>query len=502
MTRYYFYILSVSCLIFILSCDSKENKQTEEQGLKFNEPFRPQYHFSPPSNWMNDPNGMVYYEGEYHLFYQYHPHGNTWGPMHWGHAISEDMVYWEHQPVALFPDEHGTIFSGSAVLDVNNTSGLGTSENPPLVAIFTYHDAEGEKAGKSDYQTQGIAYSTDKGRTWKKYDGNPVLLNPGIKDFRDPKVDWLETASGNGKWIMSLAVKDKISFYSSPNLIDWEFESDFQPDWAAFGGVWECPDLFKLKTPQGDEKWVLLVSINPGGPNGGSATQYFIGDFDGNQFKPEDDQVKWLDYGADNYAGVTWSNVLKEDGRRLFIGWMSNWLYANQVPTEVWRSANTLPRSLEIFGEQGRYLIASRPVKELQKIRSISETFEGNEINIPHELAEVELSIDSKEFELILSNDSGEKVIISKKGSEIFVDRSRSGLTAFSSEFVNIHTSPDLGLELKNLRLFLDRSSLELFFNDGQLVFTEILFPQSPYNKISTRGFGQSVRIHSLKSIW
>ena len=271
--------------------------------------------------------------------------------MHWGHAISEDMVHWEHQPVALFPDEHGTIFSGSAVADVNNTSGLGTAENPPLVAIFTYHDAEGEKAGKVDYQTQGIAYSTDKGRTWKKYDGNPVLKNPGIKDFRDPKVDWVETEPGNGKWIMTLAVKDKISFYSAPNLIDWNHESDFNPDWAAYGGVWECPDLFKLKTPNGDERWVLLVSINPGGPNGGSATQYFIGDFDGKNFIVEDNQVKWLDYGADNYAGVTWANIPKEDGRRLFIGWMSNWLYANST-YRSWRSANTLPRSLEILANR------------------------------------------------------------------------------------------------------------------------------------------------------
>lgn len=494
-----FYILLLVLAFF--SC-SQETKLSEENVRNFNETHRPQFHFSPATNWMNDPNGMVFYEGEYHLFYQHHPDGNTWGPMHWGHAISEDLVHWEHQNIALYPDEHGTIFSGSAVADIKNTSGLGTVDNPPLVAIFTYHDAEGSKAGKVDYQTQGIAYSTDKGRNWKKYDGNPVLKNPGIKDFRDPKVDWVETESGNGKWIMTLAVKDKISFYSSPNLIDWNHESDFNPDWAAYGGVWECPDLFKLTTPEGDEKWVLLVSINPGGPNGGSATQYFIGNFDGKRFTAGDEEVKWLDYGADNYAGVTWANIPKDDGRRLFIGWMSNWLYANQVPTEVWRSANTLPRSLEIFGDQDRYLVASKPVSELQNIRTTSETLEGSEISIPSELAEFELSISSSEFELILSNDNGEKVVISKKGSEIFVDRSQSGLTGFSNEFINLHSSPDLGLDLKKLRLFLDRSSLELFFNDGELVFTEILFPEAPYTKLNTKGFDQSVTIHSLRSIW
>jgi fructan beta-fructosidase len=502
MTRYFIYILCLTSFTLVLACNRQNTQQVKEHTSEFNEPHRPQFHFSPAANWMNDPNGMVYFEGEYHLFYQYHPYGNTWGPMHWGHAISEDMVYWEHQPVALFPDKNGTIFSGSAVVDINNTSGLGTSENPPLVAIFTYHDAEGEKAGKVDYQTQGIAYSIDKGRTWKKYDGNPVLRNPGIKDFRDPKVEWVELESGKGKWIMSLAVKDKISFYSSTNLINWDHESDFNPEWAAYGGVWECPDLFKLNTPNGDEKWVLLVSINPGGPNGGSATQYFIGDFDGSKFIAEDEQVKWLDYGADNYAGVTWSNIPQEDGRRLFIGWMSNWMYANQVPTEVWRSANTIPRSLEIFGEKERYLIASKPIKELQKIRTISETFEGNEINIPHELAEVELNINSNEFELILSNDNGEKVVIYKKASQIFVDRGQSGLTGFSNDFVNLHSSPDLGLDLKKLRLFLDRSSIELFLNDGELVFTEILFPGSPFTKLNTKGFDKSVKIHTLKSIW
>ncbi|MDR7128582.1 fructan beta-fructosidase [Algoriphagus sp. 4150] len=496
--------LFVALAVVQFSCQPQEKNTSTiaDRGSAFDEPFRPQYHFSPAANWMNDPNGMVYYEGEYHLFYQHHPDGNTWGPMHWGHAVSADLVHWDHLPIAIFPDEHGTIFSGSAVADLKNTSGLGTEDNPPLVAIFTYHNAEAEQEGKIDFQTQGIAYSVDKGRTWKKYEENPVLKNPGIKDFRDPKVDWVEDKSGGGQWIMSLAVKDKISFYSSPNLIDWAHQSDYNPSWAAYGGVWECPDLFKLKTPEGSDKWVLIVSINPGGPNGGSATQYFIGDFDGKNFRADDEQVKWLDYGADNYAGVTWSNVPKEDGRRLFIGWMSNWLYANQVPTEIWRSANTLPRSLEIFGSKGNYLLASRPVEEIEKIRALPESLKGKEISISNELTELELELDSDEFELILSNDNGEKVTVSKKGNEISVDRSLSGLTGFSEEFVNLHTAPDLGLDLKKLRVFIDRSSLELFFNNGELVLTEILFPESPYTKLTTNGFNETVKIHTLKSVW
>lgn len=498
--KYLFVVLAMAQF----SCKPQEKEASTIGGetSAFDEPFRPQYHFTPPANWMNDPNGMIYYEGEYHLFYQHHPEGNTWGPMHWGHAISKDLMHWEHQPIAIFPDEHGTIFSGSAVADLKNTSGLGTKDNPPLVAIFTYHNAEAEKEGKIDFQTQGIAYSVDKGRTWQKYAENPVLKNPGIKDFRDPKVAWVEDENGGGQWIMSLAVKDKISFYSSPNLIDWKHQSDYNPSWAAYGGVWECPDLFKLKTPAGNDKWVLFVSINPGGPNGGSATQYFIGDFDGKNFRADDEQVKWLDYGADNYAGVTWSNVPKADGRRLFIGWMSNWQYANQVPTQVWRSANTLPRSLEIFGDKGNYLLASRPVVEVEKIRASSESLSGKEISISHELVEIELELDSDEFELILSNENGEKVTVSKKGNELVVDRSLSGLTGFSQEFSDLHTIPDLGLDLKKLRIFIDRSSLELFFNNGELVITEIIFPESPYSKLTTSGFNDTVNIHTLKSTW
>ncbi len=271
----------------------------------YHELYRPQLHFSPPAHWMNDPNGLVYYKGTYHMFYQYYPNGTVWGPMHWGHATSTNLVTWKNKPIALYPDSLGLIFSGSAVVDFNNTSGFGKNGKPPLVAIFTHADLNKEKIGRLDSQNESLAYSNDDGNTWTKYANNPVLKNPGIKDFRDPKVMWY----GPGKkWIMSLATKDRITFYSSGNLKNWVKESDFGSQTGAHGGVWECPDLFPL-TVEGKKLWVLFVSINPGGLNGGSATQYFIGNFDGKKFVPNRTDTRWLDYGTDNYAGVTWSNT-------------------------------------------------------------------------------------------------------------------------------------------------------------------------------------------------
>ncbi|SNS51000.1 fructan beta-fructosidase [Belliella buryatensis] len=489
----------IALLMFAFIACQNNDKSSVETPQQFDEKFRPQYHFTPPSNWMNDPNGMVYFEGEYHLFYQYHPDGNTWGPMHWGHAISKDLVSWEHFPIALFPDEHGTIFSGSAVIDHQNTSGLGSVENPPMVAIFTYHDAEGEKAGRKDFQIQGIAFSLDKGRTWEKYESNPVLSNPGIIDFRDPKVIWHEESS---MWVMSLAVKDKISFYTSSNLIEWIYQSDFNPVWAAYGGVWECPDLFPLKTAEGEEKWVLLVSINPGGPNGGSATQYFVGDFDGEVFRSETTVTKWIDYGADNYAGVTWSDIPEEDGRRLFLGWMSNWLYAQEVPTEEWRSAMTLPRSLELQQHGTDFNLASRPVAELKKLRSKSMEVTGELINLDSDLLEIGLESLGGDFEMVFSNNEGDNLLITKVGDEISIDRSQSGLVDFSDQFPAVHRIPLLGIQVKDIRIFLDRSSIEIFINDGESVITELIFPTSAYTVLSLQGIDPKVQIHHLKSIW
>ncbi|SHM59321.1 fructan beta-fructosidase [Cyclobacterium lianum] len=487
----------------MLACQpgSTEKSTGTQQANAFDEPYRPQFHFSPKANWMNDPNGMVYHDGEYHLFYQYYPDSNVWGPMHWGHAVSEDLLYWEHLPVAIEPDSLGWIFSGSALFDATNSSGLGSAENPPLVALYTYHDPIGAESGRDDFQTQGLAYSLDNGRTWEKYPGNPVLKNPGIKDFRDPKVTQVKS-DGEEKWIMSLAVKDKISFYASDNLLDWKHLSDFNPDWAAYGGVWECPDLFPLATPEGEQKWVLLVSINPGGPNGGSATQYFIGDFDGEKYTSAQNAVKWLDYGADNYAGVTWSNIPELDGRRLFIGWMSNWTYANVVPTEVWRSANTLPRSLELYAVEGEYHLASRPVKELEMLREESQVISGQNITLEQELVELQFQTNTTDFSIEFSNPAGERVIIEKKGDTLFVDRAESGLVDFNDGFPARHSAPVNGLEVDELRIFLDRSSIEIFINNGELVMTDLVFPRERYTRLHLEGLKDENHLHYLKSVW
>jgi len=494
-THLLFLVLSFSC--------ATENSKISESVSEFNETHRPQFHFTPAANWMNDPNGMVYLDGEYHLFYQYYPDSTVWGPMHWGHAVSTDLVHWEHLPVAIEPDSLGYIFSGSAVIDHENTSGLGTKENPAMVAVYTYHDPVGEREKRVDFQTQGISYSTDKGRTWAKYEGNPVLKNPGIKDFRDPKVSWIEGEDGSGKWVMALAVLDKISFYSSPNLLDWTFESDFNPDWAAYGGVWECPDLFQLKSADGTQKWILFVSINPGGPQGGSATQYFIGDFDGKTFNSESTEVKWLDYGADNYAGVTWSNIPETDGRRLFIGWMSNWEYAQVVPTHPWRSATTLPRNLELVKIGEDYKVASRPASELKSLRKSNQKITSETVDLAEELVELELvpKVES-DFEIEFSNKKGEKVTFKKSGDTLVFDRTTSGLVDFEPRFAKIHTAPLNGLEVKSLRIFVDRSSMEIFVNDGEMVMTELVFPTESYTKLDLKGFESENTLHYLKSVW
>ena len=282
-------VLVILLISLFVSCKQKnaENKSIEEisDTIEYSEEelYRPNFHFTPKKGWMNDPNGMFYYNGYYHLYFQHYPDDNVWGPMHWGHAISTDMVTWREQPIAIYPDEKGYIFSGGAVVDVNNTSGFGKDGEQPIIAMFTYHDMAGEKAGEKNIQSQAIAYSLDEGQTFTKYSENPVIKNPGIRDFRDPKIVW---DSIHEKWVMVLAAGQKIMFYSSSNLKDWKSESNFGDGIGAHGGVWECPDFFPMLVEGTDEvKWVLLVSINPGGPNGGNATQYFVGDFDGKQFK-------------------------------------------------------------------------------------------------------------------------------------------------------------------------------------------------------------------------
>lgn len=447
------------------------------------EQYRPDYHFTPATGWMNDPNGMFYLDGEYHLFYQYYPDSTVWGPMHWGHAVSKDLSNWEELPIAIYPDSLGYIFSGSAVYDAENSSGLGSAENPPIVAIFTYHNMEGERSGAADYQSQGIAFSTDKGRTWTKFDGNPVLPNQGIRDFRDPKVSEITGADGTKSWVMTLAAQDRIQFFNSPDLKTWTFLSEFGVGIGAHGGVWECPDLIPLQTPNGETKWILIVSINPGGPQKGSASQYFIGNFENGTFTPDDTMIRWLDFGPDNYAGVTWANLPQDQNRTLFIGWMSNWLYGQQVPSQSWRSAMTVARELSLIDINGTLLLKSAPAKELEALRA--DEIEVNQAsNLPSQAVEIVAELDGTDaFELIVSNELGEKLVITKEMGLISVDRYMAGKADFHPDFAAMHSAP-MSWEAKELRIFLDASSVEVFVNNGELVVTSLLFPNSPWKKI------------------
>lgn len=526
MKNKYALILITVLLSAVLGCTSKIRNKKENLTDRVNyyqEKYRSQYHFSPEVGWMNDPNGMVYYQGEYHLFYQYYPDSTVWGPMHWGYAVSIDLVHWEHQPIALYPDSMGYIFSGSAVVDWQNTTGFGTSENPPLVAVFTYHSMEREKAGRIDAENQGIAYSTDKGRTWKKYEKNPVLLNPGIKDFRDPKVFWNEKKQ---YWNLILSAHDQVMLYSSPNLKDWKYESSFGKDAGAHAGVWECPDLFPLIVNGTDQtKWVMLVNLNPGGPNGGSGTQYFVGDFDGHQFTSASKGTSWLDWGHDNYAGVTWSDILRKDGRRLFLGWMSNWNYAQVVPTTIWRSAMTLPRVLTLNQENGHYKIRVNPVKELDKLRITGDEINQSGLSVSDkELIELdslrlacsEITVEFQSgdklpdsFGIILSNDQNEQLKIgySSADNKLFVDRSKARINNFSPKFKGLATAPYKIDNSLKLHIYVDVASIEVFVDDGELVMTETYFPSSEVNKLQLFSIEGNIKvkdlnIRGLKSTW
>jgi fructan beta-fructosidase len=499
-------ILLLCLLGLTLSC---KNTQTLS---KASEQHRPRYHFTPPSQWMNDPNGLVYFEGEYHLFYQHYPDSNVWGPMHWGHAVSRNLVDWQHLPIALYPDSLGYIFSGSAVVDWNNTSGFGRNGKPPLVAIYTIHNMERERAGRKDVETQGIAYSLDKGRTWTKYAGNPVINNPELdRDFRDPKVIWHEPSK---QWIATLAVGDHVEFWGSKDFKNWVHHSDFGYEYGSHAGVWECPDLFEIKVEErSDTKWVLLQNINPGHPNGGSGVQYFIGQFDGKKFTIDPVFAKkvpkgtgvWLDWGRDNYAGITWSDV--PDGRRLMIGWMSNWDYAQVVPTKAWRSACTLPRELQLRydSENGYHLRSYLPnelhelfTKQPQKFFTIGGTIgsEGMDMTPPGKSSKlsskIELQVDlqrttAQVFGVEYSNSLGEvyRIGYDRKNNYYFSDRTKAGPLSFSEKFAQkIHTAERLSKDDRlKMRVLQDVASVELFADDGLLAMTEIYFPTVPMDR-------------------
>ena len=459
-------------------------KQSSKYSFEYNETYRPLYHFTPQYGWMNDPNGMVYHDGVYHLFFQYNPYGARWGNMHWGHAISKDLLNWQYQPTAIAPDKLGAVFSGSAVIDHDNTAGFGKGA---MIAIYT---SAGER------QTQSIAYSLDGGKTFTKYEGNPVLTDANIIDFRDPKVFWHAPSK---QWVMSLATTQTITFYGSKNLKKWTRLSEFGEGLGGHGGVWECPDLFPL-TYEGKTKWVLFVSINPGGPNGGSATQYFIGDFDGKTFTPDAmNYPLWLDYGRDNYAGVTWSNVPAADGRRLFIGWMSNWDYANEIPTMNFRSAMTVARTLRLAHNGEHLVVASEPVKELESLRreplsladkttSDTVTFENF---LPNNRGAYELTFtvtpnDTDSFSFSIENTKGEVLTylfdIAKK--TLSVDRTKSSV-AFNANFAEtLIKAPLTAKKSYTVRLLVDKASTELFVNNGEVVQTNTVFPSEVYNTL------------------
>ena len=438
----------------------KEMKYSSTFDTTNRERFRPLYHHTPLYGWMNDPNGMFYKDGVWHLYYQFNPYGSHWENMTWGHSTSKDLMHWDAQPMAIESDWLGAIFSGSAIVDKENTTGFGRNA---VVAMYT-------SAGAA--QTQSIAYSADGGQTFTKYAGNPVITF-NAPDFRDPKVFWHEPT---GKWIVVLAVGQEVQFYSSKNLKEWKYESSFGREYGNHDGVWECPDMLCF-----GEKWVLLLNINPGGPFGGSATQYFVGRFDGHTFTCEDSpsETKWMDYGKDHYATVTFHNA--PEGRIVALPWMSNWQYANQVPTQQFRSANGLPRDLGIKTTGGETILTSIPSKEVTAQR-------GKKVKQPTEACEIIIDVKGT-ADIVLSNAKGEQVTMryDAQKQEFRMNRTKSGDVSFSEAFPCETTAPTYG-SIKQLRLFIDRCSIEAFDAEGKMAMTNLVFPSEPYNTIKVKG--------------
>ncbi len=493
--------LACSCGDSKIDEDLPPSGEAEEQekpsSQSYDELYRPQIHYTPAKNWINDPNGMVYADGVYHLFYQYNPRGNKWGNMSWGHARSTDLLHWEEQPVALIEDHLGAIFSGSAVIDKDNTAGFGKDA---MVAIYTSAGAK---------QQQSIAYSTDGGATFTKYQSNPVIANTTKNDFRDPKVFWHEESQS---WIMSLALgwEYGIEFFSSKNLKNWTSLGVFTNDLPACRmGQWECPDLLRFEC-DGMEKWVLLVSVNPGGPVAGSGTMYFVGSFDGKEFVEDDLAYPlWLDYGTDNYAGVTWSNI---PDRTVYIGWMNNWLYADVVPANPWRSAMTLPRELELQKIDGQYMLTSKVVKEIETIAGEWEEVEdgmfGERMFGVRDSYQLRLNVDmTTESSYLLSNSKGEylEFTVNPKTRMITAKRTQTtGQSSFSSSYsLSTLKMPVHGDEsVVELDLFVDKSSVEMILSDGSSAMTMLVFPKEIYNGIHCTGADLDGKVRTLSSVW
>jgi fructan beta-fructosidase len=459
------------------------------QGV-YDEPWRPQFHFTPAKNFMNDPNGLVYYKGEYHLFYQHNPQGAEWGHMSWGHAISDDMLHWRHLPLAIPEDPRYMIYSGSAVVDWRNSSDLcaGTDSRDPscLVAIYT--------AAYKDSQKQHLAFSNDSGRTWSDYSANPVAdLNQ--PDFRDPKVFWYEPQK---KWVTVAVFADEteVKILDSTDLKTWKLRSTFGPLGVA-KGQWECPDLFELPLDENShaKKWVMIVNRNPGAPAGGTGTEYFVGRFDGAKFINETPAEKelWADYGKDFYAANSFADIPAADGRRIWIGWISNWQYANTEPTQLWRGAQSLPRTLRLKTYPDGIRLVQMPIKEAQQLR-MKQLFNGSGFsvqqaadkiraaNIKGDTLEIEAELnprDTGEMGFRLRKGQSEETLVgvTAKTHEVFIDRTRSGLVSFSPDFPGRHRANLHWTSPVKLHIFLDRSSMEVFANDGETVLTDRIYP-------------------------
>ena len=441
------------------------------------EKHRPLYHHTPQYGWMNDPNGMFYKDGVWHLCYQFNPYGSQWENLSWGHSTSTDLINWKAEPTALEPDALGMMFSGCCVVDKNNTAGFGKDA---IVALYTTAGAR---------QTQSLAYSTDGGKTFTKYADNPIITS-NVPDFRDPHVFWNAEA---GFWNMILAAGQQMSIYSSKDLKEWKHESDFGAEYGNHVGVWECPDLMKMNVKgTNKDKWMLICNINPGGPFGGSATQYFIGQFDGHKFTCEDEpsETKWMDYGKDHYATITFDNA--PEGRHVGIAWMSNWQYANQVPTKQYRSANSIVRDFGLFEYKGETYCSITPAKEMLAAR-------GARVSQPTEACEIVVTVKG-DAQIILRNAKGERVVMTYDDEEetFDMDRRRSGNISFSDAFPVATSSPTYG-KVRQLRIFVDRCSVEAFDGDGKMCMTNLVFPSTPYDKIIVKGKAKAA-IYKIKT--
>jgi sucrose-6-phosphate hydrolase SacC (GH32 family) len=473
------------------------------------EALRPRIHFTPPRNFMNDPNGLVYYKGEYHLFYQYNPQGTTWGHMSWGHAVSPDLLHWQHLPVALSEQDGVMIFSGSAVVDRENTSGLCRprgEDRSCLVAIYTGHGH-----GK---QTQNLAVSQDRGRTWTKYPGNPVI-DLGLKDFRDPKVFW---HAPTRRWVMVTVLSDqhKVRLFSSPDLRTWTMLSDFGPA-GATGGVWECPDLMEvpIEHAPGQSRWVLDVDINPGAPWGGSGGQYFVGTFDGTRFVADGptDVPRWVDHGKDFYASISFSDLPAETRGPIWMGWASNWQYANEEPTTTWRGAQSLPRRLLLRRTPDGLRLVQQPTGSLASLfekDGARHQMLVERATLP-DTADLTFVVgrgDVGEIGLRLFNDVGEEVLVAVSADrrELSIDRRRSRNAPAPAGYAERHAGPLRSTGQVPVRVLIDRSVIEVFANEGETVMTERVYPTRPFTHVEwiggRRPVSASTRLMALRSIW